>query len=52
MGFAKLYDRKTPVMAADLLNDRGGALLRAAGDSREPRADRPRDRVVRRTRAP
>jgi transposase InsO family protein len=22
VGFAKLYDRKTPVMAADLLNDR------------------------------
>jgi hypothetical protein len=22
LGFAKLYDRKTPIMAADLLNDR------------------------------
>ena len=30
VGFAKLYDRKTPITAADLLNDRVLALLRGA----------------------
>ena len=30
VGFAKLYDRKTPITAADLLNDRVHALLRRA----------------------
>ena len=33
VGFAKLYDRKTPVTAADLLNDRVLPFFEAAGDS-------------------
>jgi hypothetical protein len=32
VAFAKLYDRKTPITAADLLNDRGAVLRRARRD--------------------
>jgi transposase len=51
VAFAKLYDCKTPITAADLLNDRVRALLRRARGQDEPRADRPRHRILRQPRA-
>jgi len=49
VGFAKLYDRKTPLTAADLLNDRVIPFYEEHGIPL-PRADRPRHRVLRHTR--
>ena len=46
---AKLYDRKTPITAADLLND-GTAVVRAARGQAAARADRPRQRILRQPR--
>jgi signal transduction histidine kinase len=43
---AKLYDRKTPITAADLLNDRGGAVVRGARCQASARLDQPRQRVL------
>jgi hypothetical protein len=51
VGFAKLYPEKTPITAADLLNDRV-ALLRAARDCAESCADRSRHRILRPSRSP
>ena len=47
VAFAKLYDRKTPITAADLLNDRVHPLLRRARRQAAARADRPRHRILR-----
>jgi len=52
VGFAKLYDRKTPLTAADLLNDRRPAVLRGAGDSAQSRPHRSRHGGLRRPRSP
>jgi hypothetical protein len=51
VGFGKLYGRKTPFTAADLLNDR---VLPFFEEYEIPlnRADRSRNRVLRRARAP
>src|SRR3712207_2394612 len=51
VAFAKLYDRKTPITAADLLNDRVLPYLRRARGQALPGADRPRHRVLRQPRA-
>ena len=37
--FAKLYDRKTPITAAEILNDPGAAVLRRAWNRVVPGAD-------------
>ena len=47
---AKLYDRKTLITAADLLNDRTSAVVRAARGQASARADRPRQRILRQPR--
>ena len=44
---AKLYDRKTPITAADLLNDRVHSVLRQPRGQAAAGADRPRQRVLR-----
>src|SRR5438094_4449223 len=40
------YDRKTPITAADLLNDRGAAVPRGARGQVAARPDRPWQRVL------
>ena len=52
VAFAKLYDRKTPLTAADLLNDRVVPFYRCPGGEAVPGADRPRHGVLRQPRAP
>jgi hypothetical protein len=52
VGFAKLYDRKTPLTAADLLNDRVIPFYEEHGNSPAARAHRPRDRILRDPRPP
>ena len=52
VAFAKLYDRKTPLTAADLMNDRVRAVLRRARDRGQSRAHRSRHRVLRQARKP
>ena len=47
VGFAKLYDRKTPLTAADLLNDRVIPFFDEHGIVAAADADRPRHRVLR-----
>ena len=45
VAFAKLYDRKTPITAADLLNDRVLPFFEEPRRQAAARADRPRQRV-------
>ena len=52
VAFAKLYDRKTPITAADLLNDRVVPFFDEHERQAVPGADRPRHRVLRQPRAP
>ena len=52
VAFAKLYDRKTPITAADLLNDRVVPFYDAQGGEALPRADRSRHGILRQPRAP
>ena len=52
VAFAKLYDRKTPITAADLLNDRVVPFYDAARGEAVPRADRSRHGILRQSRAP
>ena len=52
VAFAKLYDRKTPLAAADLLNDRVIPFFDEQGVKLAARADRSRNRVLRQSRAP
>jgi len=52
LAFAKLYDRKTPLVVADLLNDRVIPFFDEHGIPLSRVLDRPRHRVLRRTRAP
>src|SRR4051794_29087220 len=47
VGFAKLYDRKTPLTAADLAQRPGDPVLRRARRHPAAGADRPGDRVLR-----
>ena len=47
VAFAKLYDRKTPITAAEILNDRVVPFYDEHGDPAMPGADRPRHRVLR-----
>ena len=46
VGFAKLYDSKTPITAAEMLNDRVLPFFESR-HHRQPGADRPRHRVLR-----
>ena len=52
VGFAKLYDRKTPITAADLLNDRVIPFYEEHGVAAAARSDRSRHRILRQSRAP
>jgi hypothetical protein len=52
LAFAKLYDCKTPLVAADLLDDRVIAFFDEYPDPAAARVERPRDRVQRRTGEP
>ena len=52
VGFAKLYDRKTPLTAADLLNDRVVPFFDEHEHRAQPGADRSRHRVLRQPGAP
>ena len=52
VGFAKLYDRKTPITAADLLNDRVIPFYDEHGVVLAAGADRPRHRILRHPRPP
>ena len=47
VAFAKLYDRKTPITAADLLNDRVVPFFDEARRQALPHADRPRHGILR-----
>ena len=47
VAFAKLYDRKTPITAADLLNDRVVPFYRCQRGKALPRADRSRHGILR-----
>ena len=47
VAFAKLYDRKTPITAAEILNDRVVPFYDEHGIRLSPGADRPRHRVLR-----
>ena len=51
VAFAKLYDRKTPLPAADLLNDRVVPFFDSYRHPAATRADRPRHRILRQPRA-
>ena len=51
VAFAKLYDRKTPITAAEILNDRVVPFYDEHGIRLSPGADRPRHRVLRQRRA-
>ena len=51
VGFAKLYDRKTPITAADLLNDRVLPFFEGARCQAPARVDRSWQRVLRQSRA-
>ena len=52
IGFAKLYDRKNALVAADMLNDRVVPLLRAARPQGDADAHGPGNRVLRQPRDP
>ena len=52
IAFAKLYDRKTPLTAADLLNDRVVPFYDQHEVKAVPRADRPRHGILRKPRTP
>ena len=52
VAFAKLYDRKTPITAADLVNDRVVPFYDAQEVKTLPRADRSRHGILRQPRAP
>ena len=51
VAFAKLYDRKTPITAADLLNDRIVPFYDAQGGEARPRPDRSRHGILRQSRS-